>query len=112
MKLQKRPLNKVSVGFGMLLACHLIFIALLGMVASVWTEPSDLKIYSPEGEPMGASIFLMGFFSIGIGQIFYALPLSLLLEIRLKCSEAAKGVWIAAAITLLLNGSCFLLLAT
>lgn len=79
------------------------------MIAEVWTEPSWLVVYSPEGEPSGAIVFLLGVFGIGFVQVIYVLPLLFWLEARLNYSEAAKGVWIAAAITLLINGSCFLL---
>lgn len=99
--------DNVATGCGLLALCHLIFIAALGVISETWIEPSSLVVYSPEGEPSGAVVFLLGFFGIGLAQVIYVLPLLSWLEMS-NYKEAAKGVWIAAAITLLINGTCFL----
>ena len=80
---------------------------MLVVIAEVWTKPSRLVLYSPEGVLSGTVVFLLGFFGIGFVQVICVLPLLFWLESRLNYREAAKGVVIAASITLLINGGCF-----
>lgn len=53
--------------------------------------------------------FLLAFFGIGITQLLYVIPLALWLKRRGRV-DTMKGVILGAAITVLLNGSCFVLM--
>ena len=58
------------------------------------------------GAAMLQGFALLAFFGIGIAQFFYVVPL--LLWARATGERAtAKGIWIAAAVTFLLNAACF-----
>jgi hypothetical protein len=49
---------------------------------------------------------LLAFFGIGLAQAAYVVPLLLWARTRGE-TATAKGIWIAAAITFLLNAACF-----
>lgn len=56
-------------------------------------------------------LFLYAVFGIGLTQFLYVVPLCFWLRKRERF-DTMKGVMIGAVLTLLLNGSCFLLLTT
>jgi len=49
---------------------------------------------------------LFAFFAIGIAQLFYVIPLLIWAYMKGERSTA-KGIWIAAGVTFLLNAACF-----
>jgi hypothetical protein len=51
-------------------------------------------------------VFPFAYLTIGLGQILYVVPLALYLHQKGKIGMA-QGVWIAAALTFLLNATCF-----
>ncbi len=51
-------------------------------------------------------VFPFAYFGIGLGQVLYVVPLAMYLHQKGKIGMA-QGVWIAAALTFLLNATCF-----
>ena len=51
-------------------------------------------------------VFPLAYFGIGLGQILYVVPLALYLQSKGK-TGMVQGVFIATAITFLLNATCF-----
>jgi hypothetical protein len=49
---------------------------------------------------------LFAFFALGVAQLFYVIPL-LIWAYKKGERSTAKGIWIAAGVTLLLNAACF-----
>lgn len=66
--------------------------------------------FAPQSQEL-LIFFLFAFFGIGITQLLYVIPLALWARSKGRY-DTMKGVIIAAVITLLLNGGCFLLLTT
>lgn len=59
-----------------------------------------------QGRGGGDGIGLWSLLFIGVSQLIYVVPLALYFRGRRR-PRAAKGVWIAAAITFLLNAACY-----
>jgi len=86
----------IFIGICAVIVGHVVAIATMVALASV---PSILNA-------IGDSL-LYAFFGIGFTQLIYVVPLCLWLH---QCDriDTFKGVVIAALITLLLNGGCFI----
>jgi hypothetical protein len=54
----------------------------------------------------GSDVFLTLFCFLALTQLVYVIPLVVWMH-SLRNDRAAKGVWIAAGITALLNAACF-----
>lgn len=97
------PVN-VLIGFLSVFAGHLLVVALMFAIAFI-TSQASLQFDAL------FTIFFFAFFGIGITQLLYVIPLILWTK-RKGRFDTMKGVIVGAVITLLLNGSCFLLLTT
>lgn len=92
--------EKILVGIGLLCALHtafttglLLFLYLLAFVPIGWN-------WIPQG-------MAFALFGIGFTQVLYALPMGIWLY-RRRQLEVLKGLCIAAALTLLICGTCFI----
>jgi hypothetical protein len=90
--------------FGLHIVALLAYFALLLVIswlASVLSYPPILKALE------GNYYFLIPLFFPGLVQLVYVVPLALRMR-RRGNTELMKGVIVAAVLTALLNGSCFL----
>ena len=94
---QSNSALNVFIGIMATFISHAVVLTLLGILAN-FLDSSTL-----------GGIAFFGLFGIGIAQLFYVLPLTIWLS-RKGRNDTMKGVLIGAAITLLLNGGCFVLL--
>jgi hypothetical protein len=101
-----RPNQKLDVLAGMVLLvlCHAVFVSL-----SYAVHILSLQTWSASSNMPWGNIFILAYlpFAIGLTQLIYVIPLCLWLR-RRRQLDMMKGVIIAATITVLLNGSCFL----
>lgn len=96
-----RPNHKLDVLAGMILLvlCHVIAVAIGYVLYILGIKFSLFSGLVP--------VLLFELFSIGLTQVIYVVPLCMWLR-RRRQLDMMKGVIIAATITVLLNGSCFL----
>jgi hypothetical protein len=80
-------------GFALVFSLHLGFVLLAVLLASL-----------SNSDAVAVLLFLAG---LGLGQLLYVLPIMRLYWLRGK-PEWVKGMAIAAILTMLLNGSCYL----
>ena len=92
--------GQVGWGFGIAMICHLLLFLLFPLIALV----------DAMGMKSGDALFI-AFFNPGATQLFYEIPLLLFFN---KRGERGKfrGVLIAMGLTILLNGLCWVALAT
>jgi hypothetical protein len=94
----------VFSGIVLLMLCHAVFVSL-----SYAVHILSLQTWSASGNMLWGNIFALAYlpFAIGLTQLIYVIPLCLCLR-RRRQLDMIKGVTIAAIVTVLLNGSCFL----
>jgi hypothetical protein len=94
----------VFSGIVLLMLCHAVFVSL-----SYAVHILSLQTWSASGNMPWDNIFALAYlpFAIGLTQLIYVIPLCLCLR-RRRQLDMIKGVTIAAIVTVLLNGSCFL----
>lgn len=90
---EKRPAIEVLKGIGLVLGLHAAVVVIAFAVAS--TDRSGL----------GFSLLFL-FAAFGITQLLWVIPATIWVGNH-GSSDMLKGVWIAAGLTLLLNGACF-----
>ena len=93
---QSNSALNVFIGIMATFISHAVVLTLLGILANL-LDSSTL-----------GGIAFFGIFGIGLAQLLYILPLIIWLR-RKGRNDTMKGVIIGAVITLLLNGSCFVL---
>ena len=95
---QKQNSSGLNIFIGMVafFAGHIVAVALMAALANI----------RPIAREIGDLLFF-AFFGIGLTQLIYVVPLCLWLQQRNR-TDTFKGVLIAAAVTLLLNGGCFI----
>ncbi|MEL6775781.1 MAG: hypothetical protein AAFO06_00880 [Cyanobacteria bacterium J06597_16] len=96
-----RPVN-IFIGVMSVFLGHILITLLMFLL--VWIE----SFITPNSSDL-ASFLLLAFFGIGITQLLYVVPLALWLRNRGRF-DTMKGVVIGAALTVLLNGSCFVIM--
>lgn len=95
------------LGFISVFVGHFLGGVLLYVLAEIFSTVAPVLYRS---QALGTLVFFL-IFGIGIAQLIYVLPLCIWLR-RRRLFSTMKGVITAAIITLLLNGSCFLMFAT
>jgi hypothetical protein len=100
--------NNVALGivlvFGLHIAALLVYFAVFAVIAWLASALSYPPILSGIVSNYN---FLYPMFFPGLSQLLYVVPLALRMRRRGK-TELMKGVIIAAVLTVLLNGGCFL----
>jgi len=91
------PWANAFLGFMAVVFGHAIALLLMFFLASSGSASRLLQ-----------NTLLYAFFGIGFTQLIYVVPLCVWLGVQGR-ADTLKGVLIAALITLLLNGGCFLL---
>jgi hypothetical protein len=108
MSRRNHPSDSLILGIVLTVALHIVAlivyvlaIVLLGAIASSLSYPAILQPI------IGKYNFLLPLLFPGISQLVYIVPFAVWLW-RLGRLELMKGVIIAAVITFLLNGACYL----
>lgn len=93
---QRNSALNVFLGIGATFVSHAVVLVMLWILSMLF-----------QSSTIGGIAFF-SLFGIGIAQLVYILPLAIWLGRRGR-SDTAKGLAIGAIITLLLNGSCFVI---
>jgi hypothetical protein len=100
-------LKNMSLGIALVFLCHFVFVFMF----LPGTRFLITQLLNSEALAQFNLFFLFAILGIGLAQILYVTPLSMYLY-RRRQYGLFKGVLIGAILTILLNGSCFLLFAS
>jgi amino acid permease len=100
---RRSEISNIFIGIVLLILCHLAYLMLAGLIVYLLASMPNTDISQKVNTVLGISVL-----GIGLTQALYVVPLCLYLSKR-RQHTVVKGVLIGAVLTMLLNGSCFLL---
>ncbi len=101
---RRSEIPDIMGGMVILLGCHLAYVMLARL--TMFLAASALGVNSSQAVLAALGISIL---AIGLTQALYAVPICLYFN-RQRQQAIVKGVLLGAVLTLLLNGSCFVLL--